>query len=207
MTENHDDYVAQHTAQELARRLLEVEKKVRRTASAQSDLRHSAIDYGASIPIKDAEGNVTAVLGGQEEPLHYVGGPDPVQPEPPFVDTGGENVKIQHSGFDIYNDLAPANFRRARIYVSRETGFEPGPESFASYMEEADGSVTHRLPGGEWYVGIVWETRSGKLSPMSETVLADVAPLVDAQDIEDTLAEAEQIIADAVAVAQTRIDE
>src|SRR5690625_4210144 len=184
--------MTQRQASDLARRLARLERKQRSTAAAHADLRHSALDHGARIPVKDDQGNTTAYVGSGPTGIEHVGGPGPSQPSEPFVDVGGEVVKIQHSGLDVHEAPAPADFRRAQIHVSQDEVFEPSLSSLAGYLEEADGSFTHRLPGGEWWVGIVWETLSGKTSVMSATVLADIPPLVDAQDIQDTLDAAQE---------------
>lgn len=187
--------------EDVAKMQHELRRRIDKVENAPADLRHAAIDGGKGLVQKDpATGDVVFQIGtdpvtGVTAP-EYKGGPAPEQPSVPFVDAGGEAVKIQHSGLDVHENPAPANFRRALVHVSLEETFEPGLSTLAGYMDAADGSFTHRLPGGEWYVGIVWETLSGKHSPMSDTVLADVAPLVDAQDIQDTLD-----------TAQARLDE
>src|SRR5699024_451589 len=112
--------------------------------------------------------------------IEHTGGPQPFPPEPTYVDTGGETVKIQHSGLDVYENIAPRDFRRTQVHVSQDEDFEPSLSTLAGFIDAPNGGMTHRLPGGEWYIGVVWETRSGKLSDLSETVLADIAPLVDA---------------------------
>src|SRR5690625_2954555 len=182
-------------ARDLARRLARLERRQRSTAAAHADLRHSAIDGGKGLVLKDEQGQEKYRLGTDENGVtapQYKGGPVPAQPSEPFVDVGGEVVKIQHSGLDVNEDPAPADFRRAQIHVSQDEVFEPDFSTLAGYMDAADGSFTHRLPGGEWHVGIVWETLTGKQSAMSATVLADIPPLVDTSDLENTLAEAEE---------------
>ena len=191
----HDDYLTRRQARDLARRLARLERKQRSTAAAHADLRHSAIDGGKGLVLKDEQGQEKYRLGTDENGVtapQYKGGPVPAQPSEPFVDVGGEVVKIQHSGLDVNEDPAPADFRRAQIHVSQDEVFEPDFSTLAGYMDAADGSFTHRLPGGEWHVGIVWETLTGKQSAMSATVLADIPPLVDTSDLEDTLAAAEE---------------
>ena len=204
MTDEHaEDFVA-----DLAKRIISLERKLSRRGAA--NLRHAAIDGGKGISLKDENGREVYRVG--TDPVtgvtsaEFVGGYPPHRPEPPHVDVGGEVVKIQHSGIDHEGIPAQKDFRRAEVHVAREESFEPSLATLAAYLEEANGSVTHRLPGGEWFVGVVWVTHSGLRSPMSETVLADIPPLVDAEDIADTLEEAEQIIADAVAEAQTQLD-
>src|SRR5690625_4441583 len=189
--------------EDVAKMQHELRRRIDKVENAPADLRHAAIDGGKGLVQKDpATGDVVFQIGtdpvtGVTAP-EYKGGPAPEQPSVPFVDAGGETVKIQHSGLDVHESPAPANFRRAHVHVSQVEVFEPGLSTLAGYMDAPDGSFTHRLPGGEWYVGIVWETLSGKHSPMSETVLADVAPLVDADEIDQAIEEAKTELEQAI---------
>src|SRR5690625_4424167 len=186
-------------ARDLARRLARLERKQRSTAAAHADLRHSAIDGGKGLVLKDEQGNEKYRLGADENGVtapQYKRGPVPAQPEPCFVDVGQRVVKVQHSGLDVDEDPAPADFKHAEVHVSQEQDFVPSLSTYAVNLDTANGSVTHSLPAGEWYVGIVWVTLSGQRSAMSEPVLADIEAPVDAQDIQDTLD-----------TAQARLDE
>lgn len=182
--------------EDVAKSQHELRRRIDKVENAPADLRHAAIDGGPGMKRKDADGNVLWEMG--DTGVEHRQGPVPNQPSEPFVDVGGEVVKIQHSGLDVHEAPAPADFRRAHVHVSQTEAFEPGLSTLAGYMDAPDGSFTHRLPGGEWYVGIVWETLSGKHSPMSETVLADVAPLVDADEIDQAIEEAKTELEQAI---------
>lgn len=195
----HDDYMTQRQVRDLARRLARLERKQRSTAAAHADLRHSAVDGGAGVKVKDHEGKTVYQLGtdpvtGVTAP-QFKGGPVPAQPAPVFVDVGQRVVKIQHSGLDVHEDPAPADFKHAEVHVSQDEVFEPSLSTFATNLDAANGSVTHSLPAGEWYVGVVWVTLSGQRSPMSEPVLADIEPPVDAQDIDDAVSVVDDALA------------
>lgn len=184
-------------ARDLARRLARLERKQRSTAAAHADLRHSSVDGGV-FKIKDADGNTAYELGtdpatGITAP-QFKGGPKPEQPEAPFVDAGQRVIKVQHSGLDINEEPAPADFKVAEVHVSQDQDFEPSLSTLGNHIAVPNGSVDHSLPAGEWYVGIVWVTLSGQRSPMSEPVLAVIEPPVDVQDIQDTLDAAESML-------------
>src|SRR5690625_2746196 len=132
-------------ARDLARRLARLERKTRSTAAAHADLRHSALDHGARIPAKDDQGNTTAYVGSGPTGIEHVDGPVPSQPAPPFVDAGQRVVKVQHSGLDVNDDPAPADFKHAEVHVSQDEVFEPSLSTLATTMPDPNGSVTHSL--------------------------------------------------------------
>lgn len=198
MSENNDDI--RRYFGDLAKQHHQLRRRLEKVENAPADLRNAAVDGGRGLTIKSDSEEIRFGQNGVE----YLEGPDPEQPEAPFVDTGGETVKIQCSGLDSAGYPAQRNFRRAHIHVGQDEIFEPGPETFAGYLDAPDGSFTHRLPGGEWYVGVVWENMSGKLSPLSETVLADIPPLVNTEDIEEALEEAKTELEDTIQASGNR---
>lgn len=190
MTEQNNDI--RNTFGGIAEQYHQLRRRVEKIERSPADLRNAAIDGGRGLTIKsDAE---TIRFG--DNGFEHLDGPAPEQPEAPFVDTGGESVKIQLSGLDAYGYPAQRNFKQAHIHVSHDDVFEPSRSTFAGYVAQADGSMTHRLPGGEWHVGVVWENMSGVLSPMSDATLADVEPLVDTDDIEEALDTAQERLDD-----------
>src|SRR5699024_7677188 len=153
-------------------------------------------DAGQGISFKDEFGNVIYHIGRDPDTgvvaPEYIGGPDPARPEAPNVDIGGESIKISMSGLDENEEPAPADLLRTLVYASLEAAeFEPGKDVYAGSIPDVDGTMTHRLPGGLWYIAVQWETRSGKLSEMSEAVEVEIPPLVDEEDIQEVLDEAE----------------
>lgn len=200
MTDNAD---IRRMFEQVAKQNHELRRRIEKLENAPADLRNAAIDGGKGLLVKS--GDETVRLG--DTGIEHQGGPTPFPPAPPFVDAGGETVKIQHSGLDVYENIAPRDFRRTQVHVSQTETFEPSLSTLAGFIDAPNGGMTHRLPGGEWYVGVVWETRSGKLSDLSETVLADVAPLVDADEIQEALDQAQERIDEAAAEAQERFDE
>lgn len=188
MTKQHD-YMTWQQGAEIARQLHELKKAQRKSTRAAADLRHAAVDGGSGIRRKDADGRTVWQFGDQG--IEHVGGEPPSQPSVPFVDVGPRVVKVQHSGLDVEEDPAPEDLRHAQVHVSQDPEFEPSLSTFATNLDTVNGSVTHSLSAGEWWVGIVWVTLSNQRSAMSETVLADIPAPVDAQDIQDTLDEAQ----------------
>lgn len=182
-----------------ARRVRDLERKTKSTAAAPADLRHSAIDGGQQI-IRSKNGVVTYRIGedpvtGITEP-EFLNGADPEKPEAPHVDVGGETVKVQLSGLDAEGEAAPRDFWRAEVHLSTQEDFTPDSGTFGTYIGDIKGSSTHRIPGGEWWVRIIWVTKSNKRSEPSDAVAVDVPPLVDTDDIEEVLDEAQQRIDD-----------
>src|SRR5699024_10570674 len=183
-------------AQSFESRLAQMSRKIDSAANAPADLRFAAIDAGQGISFKDEFGNVIYHIGRDPDTgvvaPEYIGGPDPARPEAPNVDIGGESIKISMSGLDENEEPAPADLLRTLVYASLEAAeFEPGKDVYAGSIPDVDGTMTHRLPGGLWYIAVQWETRSGKLSEMSEAVEVEIPPLVDEEDIQEVLDEAE----------------
>lgn len=200
MTDNAD---IRRMFEKVAQQNHELRRRIEKLENAPADLRNAAIDGGKGLLVNSDDETIRLGDNG----IEYQDGPTPFPPEPPFVDAGGEAVKIQHSGLDVYENIAPRDFRRTQVHVSQDETFEPSLSTLAGFIDAPNGGMTHRLPGGEWYVGVVWETRSGKLSDLSETVLADIAPLVDADEIQEALDQAQERIDEAAAEAQERFDE
>lgn len=205
-----EQYQVHRFARNLARRLAKLERANRKTARASGDLRHSAIDGGQGLTLKDADGNVAYRLGTDANGVtapEYVDGPVPAQPAAPFVDAGQRVVKVQLSGLDADEGPAPTDFWRAEIHVSLDDDFGPSLSTLATYIDEPNGSATHSLPAGEWYVGVVWVTLSKQRSVMSQLVVADIEPPVDAEDMERVLDEAKDLIEAAAEQAQRDFQE
>lgn len=200
MTDNAD---IRRMFEKVAQQNHELRRRIEKLENAPADLRNAAIDGGKGLLVNSDDETIRLGDNG----IEYQDGPTPFPPEPPFVDAGGETVKIQHSGLDIYENIAPRDFRRTQVHVSQDETFDPSLSTLAGFIDAPNGGMTHRLPGGEWYIGVVWETRSGKLSDLSETVLADIAPLVDADEIQEALDQAQERIDEAAAEAQERFDE
>lgn len=200
MTDNAD---IRRMFEKVAQQNHELRRRVEKLENAPADLRNAAIDGGKGLLVNSDDETIRLGDNG----IEYQDGPTPFPPEPPFVDAGGETVKIQHSGLDVYENIAPRDFRRTQVHVSQDETFDPSLSTLAGFIDAPNGGMTHRLPGGEWYIGVVWETRSGKLSDLSETVLADIAPLVDADEIQEALDQAQERIDEAAAEAQERFDE
>src|SRR5699024_6367682 len=94
-------------AQSFESRLARLSRKVESASLSPANLRFASVDAEGGISFKDEYGNIIYKLGrgdsGMVEP-EYFGGPDPERPGAPFVDYGGEVVKIQHSGLDENED-------------------------------------------------------------------------------------------------------
>lgn len=191
----HDDYITWQQGAEIARQLMDLKKAQRKSTRAAADLRHAAIDGGPGVKRKDIEGNLLWEFG--DTGIEHVAGPVPAQPAVPHVDAGQRVVKVQLSGLDADEGPAPTDFWRAEIHVSLDKDFEPSLSTLATYIDEPNGSATHSLPAGEWYVGVVWVTLSKQRSVMSDLVVADIEPPVDAEEIEADLEDARQRIQDA----------
>lgn len=188
------DYARQFM-QEAARRIAKLEKDLKATSRAPADLRHSAIDGGQTV-VKDANGNITYRIGVDPETgltvPQYPSGPKPPKPDVPSVDLGGETVKVQLSGLDFFGDPAPEDLKATEVHLGREVDFEPSLATLATFVQDPMGSVSHRIYGGLWYVRIVWVTLSNQRSDPSDAVEADVEPLVNTDDIEEALGEAQE---------------
>src|SRR5699024_8327276 len=101
--------------EQVAQQNHQLRRRIEKLENAPADLRNAAIDGGKGLLVKSE--NETVRLG--DNGIEHTGGPTPFPPEPPFVDTGGETVKIQHSGLDVYENSAPRDFRRTQVHVSQ----------------------------------------------------------------------------------------
>ena len=103
-------------------------------------------------------------------------------------------VVVHLDGLDAEGLPAPAGVVMARVYASLEAGFTPSAGSYQGMVvgPGGRGSVPLGLAPGVWHVRVVWVGAAGQESAPSAPVVADLEPLVDADDIEQALAVAQE---------------
>lgn len=175
---------------ELAGRLAGLSGEVAsiRRALATPQLPYSSLD-DASVPEKDAEGNVVSRWGKQPDGTHGVvvyDGPTPPTPTAPLAEGGAASVTATWDGtYD--GDVGRLDFHLIEVYAA--------PEPF-EYIEDATlvgaipdpdgGAVTFARPVGTWHVGLVALSQAGKRSAVSLLAQAEATSVVD-QAIVDEL--------------------
>lgn len=173
----------------MQQRVIDLEHEVASVSRGQDSL-HTSVEAGAVFNVLDSEGNVTGRLSGDNPALvEYVDGPQPEQPEIPEVVTQPGLINVIVEGQDVHGDEAPLDFKHVIVHMSREPDFEPYDGTAQGVIEQARGSKGFPVHPGTWFVAVQWETLSGKLSPVSEIVEADVDSLVDRDELQEHLDE------------------
>ena len=181
---------------QILERLVRGQHALERRISRSERSHDAAVGLGA--PVVDSQGAVVGRVGGPDTPAPEA---DPVAPLPtpaaPSVNVEAGVVVVHLDGLDAEGLPAPAGVVMARVYASLEAGFTPSAGSYQGMIvgPGGRGSVPLGLAAGVWHVRVVWAGASGQESAPSAPVVADLEPLVDAEDIEQALA-----------VAQGRLD-
>lgn len=171
-------------AAQLARVTSDVESLKRWASTPQ--LPASSLD-DASVPEKDAAGNIVSRWGRQEDGTHGVvifDGPTPPVPAGLEAEDGAGVVTAVWGG-TYAGDVGKLDFHAVEIYVA--------PEPF-QYIEEATlvgaipdpdgGRVTFGRAPGTWHIGAVTLSQAGKRSPVSALVTAEATRVADSADLE-----------------------
>ena len=177
---------------ELAGRLAGLSGEVAsiRRAMAVPQLPHSSLD-DASVPEKDAEGNVVSRWGKQEDGTHGVvifDGPTPPVPAGIAAEGGPVSVTVAWGG-TYADDVGRLDFHLVEVYAAREPFEYIEDAALVGAIPDPDGGpVTFSRPVGEWWIGLVTLSRAGKRSAVSALVTAEAASVLD-QAILDELDE------------------
>lgn len=170
-------------------RLVKLEKRVAADRRA-SHLGKSS--FVGSIDEKDADGNLVARTGQQDDGTHgsvVLAGPLPPTPSAPAVAAAPGLLTVTWDGTHVGSQPTPLDHLGIEVYAA--------PSAF-SYIEEAtlvgsllgeDGDrITLAVDAGTWYVGLVAVTKAGRRSNVSGLVAAVVA---EAASMEAVLASAD----------------
>ena len=210
MSETRDQLTDRLAIANLLAEVRDLRSKVEKVTRAQDNAR-TRLPESAKFELENSEGEVVARLGGSDtgEVIEYVDGPTPNPPllEVDMISAGPGQISVRSEGLDVYEEPAPKDFHVLRVHVSLDPLFEPSDATAQGRLSTPKGVAGVTVEPGMWYVGLEYETKSGKLSGLSEVFEIEVAPLVDADEIQEALDQAQERIDEAAAEAQERFDE
>lgn len=196
-----DGLVQRLAIQNLLTEVRELRAKVEQVTRAQ-DTARTRLPESAKFELENSDGEVVARLGGSDtgEIIEYVDGPTPNPPllEADMLSAGPGQISVRSEGLDVYEDPAPRDFHALRVHVSLDPVFEPSDATAQGRLSTPKGVASVTVDPGLWHVGIEYETKSGKLSGLSEIFEIEVAPLVDADEIDEAIEEAKTELEQAI---------
>lgn len=192
----------------IAKKLTEQEKRLS-NLEIKPNLAYSSIDDG-SLTVRDADGNVTAIIGKQEDGTYTsksVDGPPPPKPSTPGVYASAGTIAVSWDGRYTNDAKTPMDFAHVEVHMSTEEDFEPQIQTLSGVISSPDGgSKVTSNEYGEWFVRLVAKSESGKVSEPSDTVAAVLVPLVAEPDIAGAIEEIYVKIQEDFSKAQTSAD-
>lgn len=210
MSETRDQLTDRLAIANLLSEVRDLRAKLDQLTRAQDNAR-TRLPESAKFELENSDGDVVARLGGSDtgEVVEYVDGPTPNPPllEADMISAGPGQISVRSEGLDVYEEPAPKDFHVLRVHVSLDPLFEPSDATAQGRLSTPKGVAGVTVEPGLWHVGIEYETKSGKLSGLSEVFEIEVAPLVDADEIQEALDQAQERIDEAAAEAQERFDE
>ena len=185
----------------LARQLVDVTRRLKHLETVPQ-LAHSSLD-DHGLPVLDADGNVVAKLGKQDDGTWGAPPLDgPVPPQPTGVTAQGDAgvVNVSWGGAFTESREAPLDFDGVEVLV--------GGELAGAIHDRDGGSIS--IPAAEGIRVVSWRTRSlaGKVSSASDGIVVQV--LAPPSKIAEGLAAAEGRIDDAEKTldeTRTRLDD
>ena len=168
---------------ELARRLLDVERKISRGVS-QPQLANSAIESGAIQAYEDD--TQTMIIGRQFDGTYTsatVNGPVPPTPQAPTIMDGTEGITVVWSGLFTGGAIVPMDFLRVDVYLGTTPTFFPSPSNqVGSIVSPRGGQVTLAVAPGVWYARLICWAQSGQGSGWSTSGMGQAFPIVASTD-------------------------
>ena len=156
---------------------LETVKKQLHAVANTNQLQRTSVEGGA-IEFNDEDGNLKAIMGGQEDGGYttvVVSGPVPPVPTNYGVDVDFGKAVVHWSG-DFENALvAPSDWSRTEVYAQPGAFVSPSREyARGSMVAASGGSVTIGLTKGQWTFCLVAWSQAGRMSAMSTPVTVDI---------------------------------
>lgn len=181
----------------LAKELLDLQTRVAQI-TRRPQLTNSSIDDGRLLE-KDADGNVTQVIGKQVDGTHTTvqfNGPPPPTPTAPEVVGLSLGLRARWDGQFVDSLVAPLDLMRVDLHVVSDPETDPlTTPSVGSVMAQSWGETSVPLEPGTYYARLVSWTSSGKyaISAPSEAVSIIGVGFEDVGDaIRDAITNADQ---------------
>lgn len=162
--------------QKLARELAGIKKEVVSWRGPQAD--YTSIENGGNFTFKDSDGNVTAVVGGQDDggtTVNVIAGPTPPTPINYTVTVDHGSLTVHWDG-EFENDaVAPTDWARWTAYAQPGEFVVPERSTAIGGTDSASGGeVTAGVLKGQWTVTVLAWSQAGKPSAMGLPVTVDV---------------------------------
>ncbi|MCD1287350.1 hypothetical protein, partial [Brevibacterium sp. CCUG 69071] len=161
----------------LAADVAKLDRKVDSVSNAPQGQRTS-IEGGGSYEFNDVDGNLKAIVGGQEDggtTINVLGGPTPPTPVGFTVDVDHGKFIVHWSGDFDGDALAPSDWSRAEVHASQDPFFVPSRATArGSIVSAAGGEVTIGVLKGPWTVKMLAWSQAGKMSAPSAPVDVEV---------------------------------
>ena len=156
---------------------LEAVKTQLNAVANTNQLQRTSVEGGA-IEFNDEDGNLKAIMGGQDDGGYttvVVSGPVPPVPTNYGVDVDFGKAVVHWSG-DFENALvAPSDWSRTEVYAQPGAFVSPSREyARGSMVAASGGSVTIGLTKGQWTFCLVAWSQAGRMSAMSTPVTVDI---------------------------------
>src|SRR5690625_3837039 len=173
-----------------------VQRLAREIASLQSELRsvstvpqldRSSLD-DAGINVYDGEGNLSARVGRQHDGAYTsrsLAGPKPATPSGITAEGGPASVTAGWAG-SFVTGATPTDFGVVEVWAAQQD-FNDTTQArlLGHFANEAGGELTGRLSVGDWHVGLVCRSQSGRRSDVSERVMVTVESVVDQATVDE----------------------
>lgn len=177
-------------------------KQVTAVANAPQSQRTSV--EGGSIDFNDADGNLKAIVGMQDDggyTTNVVSGPTPPTPTNFTVEVDYGKLIVHWDGSFGDALVAPTDWARAEVYAQEGQFVTPSRElARGSMVAASGGEVTVGVLKGQWTVCMAGWSQAGIMSPMSTPVTVDVPGYGDL--VQETLDEAQKLIDEAKAALE-----
>lgn len=166
------------------------EAKAMAKALGKPQLGTSSIESG-KIEEYDSEGTLTQIIGEQYDGTHIavsVSGPTPPEPLAATATVGLGSAELRWNGKFAEGAMSPMDFSHVSAHGSRLAVFSPdNTTKLADIAGESGDVATVLLEPGEWTIGLVAVSKSGKWSEMSETITVDILDFPSPLDMQQEL--------------------
>lgn len=163
---------------ELAKRITQVERRIRATGSVPQ-LANSSLEDGA-IPAFSGDQQVM-LIGRQWDGTYttaVTNGPTPPTPSAPIITDGTEGISVRWDGLFADGGILPMDYLRVDIHLSQTDGFTPSfSNRYGTIIPPTGGEVAFHVPAGTWYAKLVCWSQAGVPSAASAQVEGDSWPI------------------------------
>lgn len=158
--------------QKLAKELAGIKREVVSWRGPQAD--YTSIENGGNFTFKDSDGNVTAVVGGQDDggtTINVIAGPTPPTPVDYTVTVDHGSLTVHWDG-EFENDVvAPSDWARWTAYAQDGVTVTPSRSTAIGGTDSASGGeVTAGVLKGQWTVTVLAWSQAGKPSVMGDPI-------------------------------------